>query len=97
MASRIWSAKDAVLRAFRKVLTAASDLGRGGRIRTGGLFVPNEARYQAAPHPARTGPQSVPARDVDSLAETWTRSGPAAYSAGRGKAAPVRPNCAVPG
>jgi hypothetical protein len=42
----------------------ACDLGRGGRIRTGGLFVPNEARYQAAPHPARTGPQSVPY-------ETW--------------------------
>jgi integrase len=26
--------------------------GRGGGIRTHGLFVPNEARYQAAPHPA---------------------------------------------
>ena len=25
---------------------------RGGGIRTHGLFVPNEARYQAAPHPA---------------------------------------------
>ena len=25
--------------------------GRGGGIRTHGLFVPNEARYQAAPHP----------------------------------------------
>ncbi len=24
---------------------------RGGGIRTHGLFVPNEARYQAAPHP----------------------------------------------
>jgi NmrA-like family len=28
------------------------DHGRGGGIRTHGLFVPNEARYQAAPHPA---------------------------------------------
>ncbi len=28
------------------------DLGRGGGIRTHDLFVPNEARYQAAPHPA---------------------------------------------
>ncbi len=27
-------------------------LSRGGGIRTHGLFVPNEARYQAAPHPA---------------------------------------------
>ncbi len=27
-------------------------VGRGGGIRTHGLFVPNEARYQAAPHPA---------------------------------------------
>jgi hypothetical protein len=26
--------------------------GRGGGIRTHDLFVPNEARYQAAPHPA---------------------------------------------
>jgi hypothetical protein len=26
-------------------------LSRGGGIRTHGLFVPNEARYQAAPHP----------------------------------------------
>ncbi len=25
--------------------------GRGGGIRTHGLFVPNEARYQTAPHP----------------------------------------------
>jgi len=25
--------------------------GRGGGIRTHGLFVPNEARYQAAPRP----------------------------------------------
>ncbi len=30
----------------------APDLGRGGGIRTHDLFVPNEARYQAAPHPA---------------------------------------------
>ena len=28
--------------------------GRGERIRTSGLLVPNEARYQAAPHPDRT-------------------------------------------
>jgi hypothetical protein len=28
------------------------DTSRGGGIRTHGLFVPNEARYQAAPHPA---------------------------------------------
>ncbi len=29
----------------------ASPSGRGGGIRTHGLFVPNEARYQTAPHP----------------------------------------------
>ena len=28
------------------------DASRGGGIRTHDLFVPNEARYQAAPHPA---------------------------------------------
>jgi len=28
------------------------NISRGGGIRTHGLFVPNEARYQAAPHPA---------------------------------------------
>ena len=35
--------------------TGAFDLyrwSRGGGIRTHDLFVPNEARYQAAPHPA---------------------------------------------
>ena len=32
--------------------------GRGGGIRTHGLFVPNEARYQAAPHPVAI-PQSL--------------------------------------
>lgn len=26
--------------------------GRGGEIRTPGLIVPNDARYQTAPHPA---------------------------------------------
>lgn len=30
----------------------SSYCSRGGGIRTHGLFVPNEARYQAAPHPA---------------------------------------------
>ena len=30
----------------------SNDPGRGGGIRTHDLFVPNEARYQAAPHPA---------------------------------------------
>gem|GEM_PF-689531 len=29
----------------------SSHMSRGGGIRTHGLFVPNEARYQAAPHP----------------------------------------------
>jgi hypothetical protein len=29
-----------------------NDASRGGGIRTHDLFVPNEARYQAAPHPA---------------------------------------------
>ena len=29
--------------------------GRGGGIRTHGLFVPNEARYQTAPHPDMLG------------------------------------------
>ena len=34
-------------------------IGRGERIRTSGLFVPNEARYQAAPH-------------LDGLKLTWS-------------------------
>src|SRR5699024_7680528 len=37
--------------------------GRGGGIRTHDLFVPNEARYQAAPHPVATPP---------SLADVWS-------------------------
>ena len=32
-------------------LSAGPTCGRGGGIRTHDLFVPNEARYQAAPHP----------------------------------------------
>src|SRR6202012_5725720 len=32
--------------------TSTRFTSRGGGIRTHGLFVPNEARYQAAPHPA---------------------------------------------
>jgi Phage integrase family len=32
--------------------SARENVSRGGGIRTHGLFVPNEARYQAAPHPA---------------------------------------------
>ena len=34
-----------------RVSSAISTLRRGGGIRTHDLFVPNEARYQAAPHP----------------------------------------------
>ena len=33
-------------------LTTSEFTSRGGGIRTHDLFVPNEARYQAAPHPA---------------------------------------------
>src|SRR5580693_8312906 len=63
--------------------------GRGGGIRTHGLFVPNEARYQAAPHPVeawpeyRTGPsagqtrcsasRAARPRDVDHRA-AWDES-----------------------
>jgi hypothetical protein len=32
--------------------STSENTSRGGGIRTHGLFVPNEARYQAAPHPA---------------------------------------------
>ena len=32
--------------------STCDDASRGGGIRTHDLFVPNEARYQAAPHPA---------------------------------------------
>ena len=35
----------------RMVMHHAVFLCRGGRTRTGDLFDPNEARYQAAPHP----------------------------------------------
>ena len=31
-----------------------TNASRGGGIRTHDLFVPNEARYQAAPHPAES-------------------------------------------
>ena len=40
---------------------ARHHIGRGGGIRTHGLFVPNEARYQAAPHPG-CNPMSIPER-----------------------------------
>src|ERR1700760_2334174 len=40
------------------IADCSSQLGRGGRgarIRTGGLLLPKQARYQTAPHPAATG------------------------------------------
>jgi hypothetical protein len=37
---------------------------RGGGIRTHGLFVPNEARYQAAPHPEGLAESNGAARVV---------------------------------
>ena len=45
------------VRHLRLQVTTRCLLGRGGGIRTHGLFVPNEARYQAAPHPG--GPCSI--------------------------------------
>src|SRR5882757_10997341 len=61
-------------RAANEGLQPPETLGRGGGIRTHGLFVPNEARYQAAPHPAEA---TTAYRTVPSARQTRESAPPA--------------------